>query len=171
MNNKKILSMLVAISVLTANSGNMVYALEDVKTGETSVEQEATEEVKEETKEEVTEESESKVIASGDFSHHLVWSIDDKGTMTVEGNGKLMMISGDDESLNYDVRKIVFGKGVEYLDDDMFEYYPLLEAIEVSPENPFYASADGVFFNKDMTSLLFIRVVKLLKVIRSLKVL
>ena len=47
MNNKKILSMLVAISVLTANSGNMVYALEDVKTGETSVEQEATEEVNE----------------------------------------------------------------------------------------------------------------------------
>ncbi|MBR6599417.1 MAG: hypothetical protein IKK88_03875, partial [Oscillospiraceae bacterium] len=63
MNNKKILSMLVAISVLTANSGNMVYALEDVKTGETSVEQEATEEVKEETKEEIKEVKEEGVPA------------------------------------------------------------------------------------------------------------
>jgi len=145
MNSKKILSALIAISVLTANGGNVMYALEVAPTENTSTQQEANDDV--------TTESESNVIGSGTFSHHLSWTIDDKGTMTVEGNGKLMMISGDHESTQYSVERIVIGKGVEYIDEDIFNCYPLIEAIDVAPENPFYASEDGVFFNKDMTEL------------------
>ena len=156
MNNKKILSILVAISVLTANSGNMVYALEETKTEDTSVKQEVTEETTEEITEEAPGESEATVIGSGTFADNLTWTVDDSGTMVVEGKGKFSNISAGYNSTLYDVKRIVLGADVEVTDIDtgVFWNCRMLEAIEVSGENEHYASADGILFNKDMTELI-----------------
>jgi len=144
--------MLVAISVLTANSGSMIYALEETRAEDTSVKQEVTEEAAEE----ATQESEAIVIDSGKFSDNLTWIVDDSGTMMIEGSGKLSELYLIDGSALNCVKRIVLGADVEVTDIDtgVFWNCRMLEAIEVSGENEHYASADGILFNKDMTELI-----------------
>lgn len=64
-------------------------------------------------------------------------------------------IGGDAFFDNISLKTVNIGKGLVELGDDVFKFCEQLQAINVDSENTVYSSIDGVLFNKEATTLMF----------------
>lgn len=52
------------------------------------------------------------------------------------------------------IEKLIFGKGITYISDTLFDNLPNLKEIIVDVKNAFYTSVEGVLYNKEITELI-----------------
>ncbi|MDO5311203.1 MAG: leucine-rich repeat domain-containing protein [Clostridia bacterium] len=119
--------------------------------------------------------------SSGTCGENLTWTLDDSGTLTISGSGKMTDWESYDEapwySLRTSITSVTIKSGVTSIDDDAFYYcrnlasvtipnsvtsignYAFdscerLTSITVDGDNTNYSSIDGNLFNKDKTALI-----------------
>ena len=68
------------------------------------------------------------IVASGNYENNLKWELDDQGTLTISGNGKLESAFFEHE---YEVKKVVIEPGVTSIGDEAFYYFYNLKEIEI----------------------------------------
>lgn len=79
-------------------------------------------------------------------------TLDENGVLTVSGAGKYA--ANFDYETRQKVTKIVIGANVTYFETVDFYNFDNLTEFEVDSSNPFYASQDGLLYNKDQTTLI-----------------
>ncbi len=122
----------------------------------------------------------AKVVASGECGKHATWSLDDNGTLLIEGTGALhhfyWWVKPWDKYYK-DVKKVVINEGIKHVYPHIFGGLENLESIDLpstlktfsgdclSPssekvmnisvhrDNQNFCSVDGILYDKDMTTL------------------
>ena len=87
--------------------------------------------------------------SSGSCGDNLTWILSDDGTLQISGTGKLTKGSWNEGS----IIKVSIPEGVTSIEEALFIGCGNCESFNVASSNSNYASADGVLFNKDKTTL------------------
>lgn len=122
----------------------------------------------------------AKVVAEGECGRHATWSLDDEGTLQIEGKGPLHHYYWGVKPWDRyyeDIKRIVVTEGITKVHSRAFDGLPNLESlslpstlkhisgecsastaekfmnIHVHNDNPYYCSVDGVLYNKQRTTL------------------
>lgn len=87
------------------------------------------------------------------------WTLDGS-VLTISGNGKMSNNSGPKAPWGNDIKKIVIGTGVTYIETQDFKSCNNLTSITVISNNPEYSSIDGNLYDNDAKTLIMYAVGK-----------
>ena len=94
----------------------------------------------------------AEIVETGFCGDSLTWVLDDEGTLTISGTGKIAgyAFSGVCE----EIRRIYIPSTVTGIGIAAFVDNEYLEEIIVAEDNPYFCSVDGVLFTRDMETLI-----------------
>ncbi len=101
------------------------------------------------------------IVASGECGlqgNNVTWTLDSEGTLTISGEGEMNNLEYSSDFPWYshieDIINVIVEKDITSIGKDAFLHCSRLTSINVVPENQYYASEDGVLFNKDKSLLI-----------------
>lgn len=94
----------------------------------------------------------AEIVNSGTCGDDAVWMLDDEGTLTITGNGKMTIWTGYLSSLRNNVKSVIIDNGITNICDDAFRYCKNLISVKI-PYSVTSIGEDAFYECRELTEI------------------